>query len=60
MQFFLDKDKKSCNRKPRNEKPRKTRDYCIGDPREFKQRGFNTSTYLSFIWFTNNLSTINE
>ena len=26
--FFLDKDRKSCNRKPRNGKPRKTRDYC--------------------------------
>ena len=29
MQIFLDKDKKSSNRKPHNGKPRKTRDYCI-------------------------------
>ena len=28
MQIFLDKDRKLCNRKPRNGKPRKTRDYC--------------------------------
>ena len=28
MQIFFDKDRKSCNRKPRNGKPRKTRDYC--------------------------------
>ena len=28
MQIFLDKIKKTRNRKPRNGKPRKTRDYC--------------------------------
>ena len=28
IEIFLDKIKKPCNRKPRNGKPRKTRDYC--------------------------------